>query len=108
MEFLSCKVFPICQQITVSIYFPLHLVYSVICWYLHDVHAIELNQLTWVVKLINWDQAILIQKHHYHKFDKKMMLTSLSNMIVYCARAHAHRKNLEVVAWRTSKLCAPL
>ena len=41
--FFLREVFPICQQITVFIYFSLHLVYLVICWCLHDLHVIWTN-----------------------------------------------------------------
>jgi len=34
------EVFPYCQQITMSIYFPLYISYLVICWYLHNLHVI--------------------------------------------------------------------
>ena len=42
-EIFSLRGFPIYQQITVLIYFLLHLVFLVICWCLHDLHAIEPN-----------------------------------------------------------------
>ena len=38
--FVLRKVFPIYQQITMLIYFPLHLVYLVIFWCIHDLYVI--------------------------------------------------------------------
>ena len=38
------------------------LVFLVICWCLHDLHTIELNQSTWVIELINRGKAILTQQ----------------------------------------------
>ena len=64
------EVFSSCQQITVLIYFPLHLVYLVICWCFHNLHVIWHNYSTWVIKLINQDQSILTQKKMFIEWYK--------------------------------------
>ena len=59
--FCLARFSPFVNKLPYSIYFPLHLVFLVICWYFHNLHAIELNLSTWVIKLIKWVQAILTQ-----------------------------------------------
>ena len=55
------RFFPFTNKPPCQIYFLLHLVFLVICWCLHNLHATE-PKSTWVIELINRGKAILTQQ----------------------------------------------